>query len=142
MSIGIANSIDGEDEIVSTINTTPLVDVMLVLLVIFLITIPVVTRLVPVELPKETNHAQLTKPEDISISVARNGGIYWNELKLANEAALLEKLKKVAVAQPQPAVQIRGDSNATYEPVGRVVLACQRAVILKIGFITEPPAKG
>lgn len=142
MAISTSHSADGEDEIVATINTTPLVDVMLVLLVIFLITIPVVAHLVPVELPKEVNHAQLTKPEDISISVAKNGGIYWNELKLANETALLEKLKKVAVAQPQPAVQIRGDSNATYEPVGRVVLACQRAGILKIGFITEPPPRG
>ena len=141
MSIGISNS-DDEDGIVSAINTTPLVDVMLVLLIIFLITIPVVRHSIPVELPKERNHVQLTKPEDISISVAKNGGIYWNELRLENEAVLLEKLKKVAVATPQPAVQIRGDSNATYEPVGRVILACQRAGILKIGFITEPPAKG
>jgi biopolymer transport protein ExbD len=141
MSIGFANFED-EDDIVSAINTTPLVDVMLVLLIIFLITIPVVRHSVPVELPKERNHVELTKPEDISISVARNGGIYWNDQPLANEAALLERLKKVAVATPQPAVQIRGDSNAAYEPVGRVVLACQRAGIKKVGFITEPPAKG
>jgi len=139
MSIFTAN--EGEDEIVATINTTPLVDVMLVLLVIFLITIPVVTHLVPVELPKERIHAQKTKPEDISISVAKNGGIYWNEQKLTGEAVLLEKLKKAAVVQPQPAVQIRGDSNSSYAPVGRVVLACQRAGIVKIGFITEPPPK-
>jgi biopolymer transport protein ExbD len=142
MSIGISNSGDGEDEIVSAINTTPLVDVMLVLLIIFLITIPVVTHSVPVDLPKERNHAQLTKPEDINISVSRNAGIYWNELRLANDADLLERLKQVALAQPQPAVQIRGDGEAAYEPIGRVVLACQRAGILKIGFITEPPPKG
>ncbi|MEJ1958143.1 MAG: biopolymer transporter ExbD [Nitrosomonadales bacterium] len=142
MSISYSNSAEGEDEIVSAINTTPLVDVMLVLLIIFLITIPVVRHSVPVELPKERNHAQLTKPEDINISVTKSGGIYWNELRLENEFALLERLKKIAVVQPQPAVQIRGDSNATYEPIGRVVLACQRAGILKIGFITEPPAKG
>jgi biopolymer transport protein ExbD len=141
MSIGIAN-FDDEDDIVSAINTTPLVDVMLVLLIIFLITIPVVRHSIPVELPKERNHVELTKPEDISISVARNGGIYWNDLKLENDSALLEKLKKVAVTSPQPAVQIRGDGNAVYEPVGRIVLACQRAGILKVGFITEPPAKG
>ena len=139
MSITFAS--EGEEEIVSTINTTPLVDVMLVLLVIFLITIPVVNHSVAVELPKETNHAQLTKPEDITISISKAGGIYWNELKLANDAALLERLKKVALAQPQPAVQIRGDSNSTYEPVGKVVTACQRNGIQKIGFITEPPAK-
>jgi len=140
MAISIAS--DDEDEIVSTINTTPLVDVMLVLLVIFLITVPIVNHSIAVELPKEANHAQLTKAEDISISVSRSGGIYWNELKLANDAELLERLKKIAVAQPQPAVQIRGDGNATYEPVGRVVVTCQRAGIMKIGFITEPPVKG
>jgi biopolymer transport protein ExbD len=139
MAISFAS--EGEDEIVSTINTTPLVDVMLVLLVIFLITIPVVNHSIAVELPKESNHAQLTKPEDITISVSKSGGVYWNELKLANDAALMERLRKIALVQPQPAVQIRGDSNASYEPVGRVVLACQRTGIMKIGFITEPPAK-
>jgi biopolymer transport protein ExbD len=140
MTISFAS--EGDDgEIVSTINTTPLVDVMLVLLVIFLITIPVVNHSVAVELPKETNHAQLTKPEDVTISVSKSGGIYWNELKLVNDAALLERLKKVAFAVPQPAIQIRGDSNSTYEPVGRVVTACQRTGIQKIGFITEPPVK-
>jgi len=141
MSISFANSTDDDDTVVSAINTTPLVDVMLVLLIIFLITIPVVRHSVAVELPKERNHVQLTKPEDITISVARNGGVYWNDLKLENDAALLEKLKKIAVVVPQPAVQIRGDGNAVYEPVGRIVLSCQRAGILKLGFITEPPAK-
>jgi len=140
MSISIAS--EDEDEIVSTINTTPLVDVMLVLLVIFLITVPVVTHSVQVQLPKEKNHAQVTKPEDINISVAKSGGIYYNELKLPNEAALFEKLKVVAVVKPQPAVQIRGDGNAAYEAVGRVVVTCQRAGIQKIGFITEPPPRG
>jgi biopolymer transport protein ExbD len=142
MAFSLSNSSDDEDEIQSTINTTPLVDVMLVLLVIFLITVPVVTHSVQVELPKERNHAQLTKPEDINISVAKNGGIYYNEMKLANTTALLDKLKLVAVVKPQPAVQIRGDGNAAYESVGRVVLTAQRAGIQKIGFITEPPPKG
>jgi biopolymer transport protein ExbD len=142
MSISVGNSSEGDDQIVSAINTTPLVDVMLVLLIIFLITIPVVTHSIPVQLPKERNHAQVTKPEDITISVSKNGGIYWNELSIENDTVLLEKLKKTAVVQPQPAVQIRGDLDARYEPVGRIVLACQRAGILKIGFITEPPPKG
>jgi biopolymer transport protein ExbD len=140
MSIVLAS--DHDDEVVSTINTTPLVDVMLVLLVIFLITIPVVTHSIPVNLPKEINHTQITKPEDVTISVDQKGNIYWNELKLANDVVLLDRLKKVSIAQPQPAVQIRGDGGTTYEPVGRIVLACQRAGILKIGFVTEPPAKG
>ena len=131
-----------EDTVVSAINTTPLVDVMLVLLIIFLITIPVVTHTVPVALPKETNQPRVTKPENITISVTREGKVYWNEQALANNDALLDKLKKVAVQDPQPEIQIRGDSDATYEPVGRVVLACQRTSIVKIGFITEPPPRG
>ncbi len=137
MAINFASTHE-EQGMVSAINTTPLVDVMLVLLIIFLITIPVVRHAVQVELPKESNHVQLTKPEDISISVSRNGNIYWNDQLLANQSILVQKLKKIATTQPQPAVQIRGDSNADYEPIGRVVLACQRAGILKIGFITEP----
>jgi len=133
---------DGEDEVVSTINTTPLVDVMLVLLIIFLITIPVVTTSIPVQLPKEVNEVRESKPENIVISVDRNGGIFWNELKIANTAALIERLKKIAVLVPQPEVQIRGDGAAKYDSVGRIIYACQRAGIAKVGFITEPPVRG
>lgn len=131
-----------EDEVVSTINTTPLVDVMLVLLIIFLITIPVVTHTVPVELPKESNQALLTKPENINLSVTGKGEVFWNEQRVANNDELVRQLKQIAVVSPQPEVQIRGDGAAPYEFVGRVVLACQRAGILKLGFITEPPARG
>jgi biopolymer transport protein ExbD len=131
-----------EDEVNASINTTPLVDVMLVLLIIFLITIPVVTQTVPLELPKQRNVARQTKPENIEISVDREGRVFWNAQPVANYDALLERLKAVAVQQPQPAVQIRGDTKARYESVGRVLLACQRAAIAKVGFITEPPAKG
>ena len=139
MNVG---SPDGEDEVVSTINTTPLVDVMLVLLIIFLITIPVVTTSIPVQLPKEVNEVRESKPENIVISVDRNGGIYWNELKIANTVALIDRLKKIAVLVPQPEVQIRGDGGAQYDSVGRIVYACQRAGIAKVGFITEPPPRG
>ena len=139
MNVG---SPDGEDEVVSTINTTPLVDVMLVLLIIFLITIPVVTTSIPVQLPKEVNEVRESKPENIVISVDRNGGIYWNELKIANTAALIDRLKKIAVLVPQPEVQIRGDGGAKYDSVGRIIYACQRAGIAKVGFITEPPVRG
>jgi biopolymer transport protein ExbD len=142
MAINVSQSNDGEDDIVSTINTTPLVDVMLVLLIIFLITIPVVTHTIPLELPKVSNQPRQTKPENINISVSKDGGIYWNEQNVADTTALVEKLKKVAVAKPQPEVQIRGDGDARYESVGKVVFACQRAGILKIGFITEPPPHG
>ncbi|MDR3438364.1 biopolymer transporter ExbD [Telmatospirillum sp.] len=139
MSVGPADGGD-EDELNSSINTTPLVDVMLVLLIIFLITIPVVTHTVPVALPKESNVPTQTKPENVNISVNRQGDIFWGERKLANLEALVDKLKVEAVKEPQPEVHIRGDQEARYESVGRVVLACQRAGISKVGFITEPPA--
>jgi biopolymer transport protein ExbD len=139
MSVG---SPDAEDEVVSAINTTPLVDVMLVLLIIFLITIPVVTTSIPVRLPKEVNEVRETKPENIVISVDQRGSIYWNDLKIANTSALIDRLKKISVLQPQPEVQIRGDGAAQYDSVGRIVYACQRAGIAKVAFITEPPPRG
>ena len=139
MNVG---SDSGEDEVVSAINTTPLVDVMLVLLIIFLITIPVVTQTVPVKLPLETNIARQTKPENIDISVNKDGDVFWNTQSVADSEALFQRLKTVAVMKPQPEVHIRGDQNARYESVGRVVFACQRAAIAKISFVTEPPPKG
>ena len=131
-----------EDEVVSTINTTPLVDVMLVLLIIFLITIPVVTQTVAMSLPKESNTARHTKPDNIEISVNKDGDVFWNATLLPDNEALLQRLKKIAVMTPQPEVHIRGDEKARYESVGRVVFACQRASILKISFVMEPPPKG
>ena len=131
-----------EDELSAFINTTPLVDVMLVLLIIFLITIPVVTQTVPVRLPNEINLPMQTKPENIDISVNKDGDVFWNLQLVPDNNALVERLKKVSVLDPQPEVHIRGDQDARYESVGRVVFACQRAGILKIGFITEPPPKG
>ncbi len=141
MAMSVGQAEDDEDEVVSTINTTPLVDVMLVLLIIFLITVPVVTTSIPVELPKERNEIRETKPENITISVDSNGSIYWNDLRMQNTQVLIDRLKKVSVLRPQPEVQIRGDGRAKYEGVGRVIYACQRAGIAKIGFITEPPAR-
>jgi biopolymer transport protein ExbD len=138
MSVGPADGGD-EDELNSSINTTPLVDVMLVLLIIFLITIPVVIQSVPVSLPHERNVPTQTKPENITISVDRQGNIYWGKLKLPDLDTLVERLKVEAVKEPQPEVHIRGDQEARYESVGRVVFACQRAGIAKVGFITEPP---
>ena len=131
-----------EDEVTSTINTTPLVDVMLVLLIIFLITIPVVTQTIPMSLPKESNIARQTKPENIEISVNKDGDVFWNARPVADNEALFQRLKKIAVMTPQPEVHIRGDEKTRYESVGRVVFACQRAAILKISFVTEPPPKG
>ncbi len=134
---------DGEeDEIVSAINTTPLVDVMLVLLIIFLITIPVVAHNVPLTLPKETNIPRESKPENINIAVNKDGVIFWNELAMKNTDELLQRLKKVTVLKPQPEVHIRADIDTKYEFIGRVIITAQRAAIQKIGFIIEPPPRG
>jgi biopolymer transport protein ExbD len=142
MAMNVGPSEGDEEEVVSAINTTPLVDVMLVLLIIFLITIPVVTTSIQVQLPKERIEVRETKPENITLSVDVNGRIYWNDLYIANTAALVDRLKKIAVLDPQPEVHIRGDARANYDAVGRIVYACQRAGIAKISFITEPPARG
>ena len=142
MAMSVGASQDEEDEVVSAINTTPLVDVMLVLLIIFLITVPVVTTSIQVTLPKETVEIRETKPENITISVDSAGKIYWNDLYIGSTAALIDRLKKVAQLNPQPELQIRGDGRASYEGVGKVVYAAQRAGIAKIGFITEPPPRG
>jgi len=142
MAMNVGSPDGEEDQLNSTINTTPLVDVMLVLLIIFLITIPVVTHTVPLDLPKETNVPTQTKPENINISVDKEGNIYWNDKAVPDAAALLERMKEVAVKDPQPEVHIRGDANTRYESVGRVVFICQRAGIAKVGFITEPPPRG
>ncbi|WP_219211486.1 ExbD/TolR family protein [Variovorax boronicumulans] len=141
MNVG-ADSAQGDDAVMSAINTTPLVDVMLVLLIIFLITIPVVTTSIKVQMPKERVEVRETKPENIIISVNRSGEIFWYDASVANVDALVDRLKKVSTAQPQPEVQVRGDLDARYEGVGRVLLACQRAGIAKIAFITEPPPLG
>ena len=133
---------DAEQEVMAAINTTPLVDVMLVLLIIFLITIPAIVQQVPLELPKERNLPTQTKPENIVIAVNKDGDVFWGMEYLKDSRALFEKLKKVAVMVPQPEVHIRADENTRYESVGRVVATCQRASIMKIGFITEPPVRG
>ena len=142
MAMNIGSSDGDDDEVVSAINTTPLVDVMLVLLIIFLITIPVVTQTVPMTLPKETNIARQTKPENIEISVNKDGDVFWNARLVADNDALFKKLKEIAVLNPQPEIHIRGDARSDYAPVGRVLYACQRAGIRHVGFITEPPPKG
>ncbi|MCH7345752.1 biopolymer transporter ExbD [Pelomonas sp. CA6] len=141
MGMNVGSS-GGEDEVVSTINTTPLVDVMLVLLIIFLITVPVVTQSVGVTLPKETNAVRVTKPENIEIAVTKDGDIYWGVSLVPDTEALVERLKKVSVLNPQPEVHIRGDDKSRYENVGKVMVACQRAGIMQVKFVTEPPARG
>src|SRR5215471_16080238 len=141
MAMTVGQSDADEDEAISAINTTPLVDVMLVLLIIFLITIPVVTQSIPLTLPKETNVPRQTKPENIEIAVTKEGDVYWGMQLVKDNKELVNRLKKISVLQPQPEIQIRGDLGGRYEFVGRVVFACQRAGIQKIGFVTEPPPR-
>ncbi len=142
MSMAVGPSSGDDDEVISAINTTPLVDVMLVLLIIFLITIPVVTTSIPVALPKERVEVRETKPENIIISVDKSGGIFWYDSRVSDVEALVTRLKKVSAMKPQPEVQIRGDLSARYDGVGKILYACQRAGIAKVAFITEPPPLG
>jgi biopolymer transport protein ExbD len=127
-----------EEEMMAQINTVPLVDIMLVLLILFLITIPVITRSVQVELPKAVNIPTETKPENITVSVDANGVIYWNDRATRDRADLLERIKLEAVKVPQPEIHIRADREARFEAVGRVIYTVQRGGIVKVGFITEP----
>jgi biopolymer transport protein ExbD len=133
---------EADDRAMSEINTTPLVDVMLVLLIVFMITIPVITHTVPVELPKVHNVATETKPENVNLSVNKEGQVFWNQSLIPDSNALLERLKAVAVLKPQPEVHVRADKETRYEHVGRTILTAQRAGIMKVGFITEPGGRG
>jgi biopolymer transport protein ExbD len=138
MSVTTGGGPADDEKPMSEINTTPLVDVMLVLLILFLITIPVITQSVKVDLPKAANIPTQTKPENINIAVDREGNIFWNTAMVPNQEALLERIKQIAVMDPQPEVHVRGDRATPYEYVGRVIVICQRGGIQKVGFITEP----
>ena len=137
MSMSVGGSSE-ENTVMSNINTTPLVDVMLVLLIIFLITIPVITKTVPVALPKAVNIPTKTKPENITIAVDKDGNVYWNDKRVADRNALLAFVKEAAVRKPQPEIHIRGDKDTRYEAIGRVMYAIQRGGIVKVGFLIEP----
>ncbi|MBQ0943980.1 biopolymer transporter ExbD [Ideonella sp. 4Y16] len=139
MAMSVGSAEDGEEQMNSTINTTPLVDVMLVLLIIFLITIPAITQSIQLSLPKERNVVTVTKPENILLGVSKDGDVYWNTKLMPDNEALVEALKKESVKDPQPEVHIRGDENVRYESVGKLIVACQRAGIAKVAFVTEPP---
>jgi biopolymer transport protein ExbD len=140
MAMNVGPASPDEDEVVSTINTTPLVDVMLVLLIIFLITIPVVTTSIKVDLPREKNQLRVTQPENVIISVNQNGRIFIYDTPVKDTRDLIDRLKVFAKKNPQPEVQIRGDGRGQYDSVGRVIYAVQRAGITKVGFITDPTA--
>ena len=132
---------DGDDELLTTINTTPLVDVMLVLLIIFLITIPVVTTSVKVDLPREVQQPRETKPDNIILSVNAKGQAFLFDTPLRNQAEMVKQLQTLADKKPQPEVQIRGDAQTDYEAVGRVLFAAQSVGLTKVRFVTDPQAK-
>ena len=130
---------DEPDEVMNEINMTPLVDVMLVLLIIFIITIPVMKHAVNIDLPRATNQVQETKPETIRLGVDAKGDYWWNENQVP-EADLVPLLQAEAAKAPQPELHIRGDKDVRYERVAQVMAAAQQAGVKKIGFITEPKA--
>jgi biopolymer transport protein ExbD len=128
---------DEPDEVMNEINMTPLVDVMLVLLIIFIITVPVMKHAVNVDLPRASNERELIKPETVRLSVDAAGAYYWNESKVSDEA-LPALLQAEATKNPQPDLHIRGDKSVRYERVAQAMAAAQQAGLRKIGFITEP----
>ena len=140
MALQLGSS-DGDDELLTTINTTPLVDVMLVLLIIFLITIPVVTTSVKVDLPHEVQQPRETKPDNIVLSVNAQGQAFLFDTPMRNQAEMVKQLQTLADKKPQPEVQIRGDAQTDYEAVGRVLFAAQSVGLTKVRFVTDPQAK-
>jgi biopolymer transport protein ExbD len=130
---------DADDGMLFEINTTPLVDVMLVLLIIFLITIPVVNAAVAVNLPRESNQLRQALPQTVIVSVDAVGATYWFDAKLASGEILQQRLARIADQKPQPEVHIRADANSDFAAVAKVVYACQVAGIARVGFLTEPP---
>lgn len=135
--MAFGNGMDDDDDIVSEINMTPLVDVMLVLLIIFIITVPVLTHAVKLDLPRADNQPNLVKPQTITIAVTKDGAYHWNE-DVLDKAALEQRLRAAAIRQPQPEVQIRGDRAVAYEHVMTVMALAQRSGVVKLGFVTEP----
>ena len=142
MSMSVGSESGDDDAVMSEINTTPLVDIMLVLLIIFLITSPVVLQLQKVNLPAETNQVTKTAPEDINITVNKDGEMFWNQRRIANTDELFKFFAEQSVKVPQPAVKVRGDQATRYESIGRVIYTAQRAGVQKVGFVIEPPDKG
>ena len=145
MAMNVQSHEAEDPELNTTINTTPLVDVMLVLLIIFLVTIPVIVKVVPVNLPNARNIATITKPENIVIAIDKDENMYYNNMPV-DQQELKEQLRASLIrglyAHKIPEVHIRGDKDVRFEAIGRVVLACQEIGIPKVGFLTEPRNQG
>jgi biopolymer transport protein ExbD len=130
---------DETDDVMNEINMTPLVDVMLVLLIIFIITVPVMKHSVNIDLPRASSQPQETKPETVRLSVDAQGAYFWNESRVEDKD-LARMLKVEAAKEPQPELHIRGDKDVRYERVAQAMSAAQQSGLRKIGFITEPKA--
>jgi biopolymer transport protein ExbD len=147
MAMNVASPEGDEPELNTTINTTPLVDVMLVLLIIFLITIPVIVKTVPVVLPNAKNIPTITKPENIVLAIDKDENVYWNNAPVTSNQELIQRLEDAMLrahnsGQALPEVHIRADKDVRFEAVGRVVYDAQRAAVPKLGFLTEPRNQG
>ena len=128
---------DDDDAVMSEINMTPLVDVMLVLLIIFIITIPVINHAVKIDLPRATNQPNDPKPQNINLSIDAAGKVFWNQQEI-DDATLQNNIAQAAQQQPQPELHLRADRDVRYERVAEVMAAAQKGGLGKIGFITEP----
>jgi biopolymer transport protein ExbD len=138
--MAFGSGLDDQDEVMSEINMTPLVDVMLVLLIIFMLTVPVLTHAVKVDLPQAQSAANDIKPETVTLAVTADGTVYWNE-DVVDAAALDARLAAAAARSPQPEVHIRGDRQVAYEHVMKAMAAAQRAGVQKLGFVTDPAGR-
>lgn len=135
--MAFGSGLNDNDDVLSEINMVPLIDIMLVMLIIFIITVPVLTHSVKLDLPRADNTPNVVKPETVNLSVTADGSVFWNEDKL-DVAALDLRLQGAAQREPQPEIFIRGDRKVEYEHVAKVMAAVQRAGVLKLGFITAP----
>jgi biopolymer transport protein ExbD len=135
--MAFGGNLNDNDDVVSDINMVPLIDVMLVLLIIFITTVPVLTHSVKLDLPRADNTPNLVKPDTVNLSITTDGGVFWNDEKL-DLTQLDQRLQTAAAQQPQPEIFIRGDRKVEYENVAKVMAAVQRAGVLKLGFVTEP----
>ena len=143
MAMNVGGSGSGEEhEVMAAINTTPLVDVMLVMLIIFLITIPIITKTVKVDLPTPRNIPTQTKPENITLTIDREGKVYWQGALVSDRSQLLSLVVAEARKVPQPEIHIRADRQARFEAVGRALYVIQNGGLVKVGFLTEPKAQG
>jgi biopolymer transport protein ExbD len=130
-------SLSDDDDFNPEINTTPLVDVMLVLLIIFIMTIPVMTDSVKIDLPRAANQPNEVKPETINLAIDAQGQVYWNSVPI-DDAAMLARIGEAAKATPQPELHLRADRNTPYEKVAQVMAAAQSGGLTKMGFVTDP----